>query len=230
MSCALILFAKAPRLGGVKTRLETALSAKRVRRLYVAFVMDTLAMARRVRGVQRRVIAFTPSNGEQLLRRAIGRQASGFEFLPQQGDDLGERMRRAFWESFQHGAKRTVIIGTDSPTLPARLVEEAFAALLRDDVVLGPSTDGGYCLIGANRDRSAVIHRVHRDIAWSTERVFEQTIAAARRARLKVHLLAPWYDVDEASSLPFLKAHLSALAASGVKELPRHTYRALRGL
>lgn len=228
MNQALLIFAKSPRLGTVKTRLQAAHSAAQVRRLYVAFLRDTLEMARRVRGVDRRVIAFTPHDGEALLRRTLGQRAKGFEFVPQHGNDLGERMRHAFLESFQQGARRTVIIGTDSPSLPARLVEEAFAALACCDLVLGPSMDGGYYLIGFRVQRSAFRVRFLDDVEWSTERVLEQTVAKAKRAKLKIHLLAPWYDVDDATSLRFLRTHLNALATSGSRELAINSWRALK--
>jgi|ERR1051326_4201909 rSAM/selenodomain-associated transferase 1 len=231
VSNALIIFAKAPRLGTVKTRLQSMLPAKTVRTLYIAFVRDTLAMVQRVRDVQRTIIAFTPADGAPLFRRAIGRAADGFEFIPQAGRDLGERMRHAFTQSAAEGSKRTVIIGTDSPSLPPRSVEEAFAVLARNDLVLGPSTDGGYYLIGVRRQRSEVRMRfLTSGIEWSTDRVLEQTVIAARRAKLKIRLLAPWYDVDDETSLQFLRTHLKALAACGSPELSQHSWRVLRQL
>jgi len=224
----LVLFAKAPRLGQVKTRLLSVLSPLRVRSLYIAFLRDSVATARRVSGVHRFAIAFAPADGERLLRQELGRMARGWSFLPQRGGDLGERMRRAFVENFQQGAKRIVILGADSPTLPARLVENAFAALQTADVVLGPSTDGGFYLIGVRRLKAeGRMSFLERGIEWSTERVLEQTIAAARRAKLKLHLLDPWYDVDDAASLRFLRTHLCALAACRSGEFPKHTWRAL---
>lgn len=226
----LIIFAKAPRRGTVKTRLQAALPENRVRALYVAFVKDTLAMAQRVCGVGQQMIAFTPPDGEPMLRRTLGATAKNFKFVPQYGADLGERMRGAFKPSFEHGATSVVIIGTDSPSLPARLVEEAFAALARCDLVLGPSMDGGYYLIGVRNQKSETRMRFLDGIEWSTERVLEQTIAKGRSARLRVHLLPPWYDVDDAGSLRFLYTHLAAMAACGSDELPRHTWSALKKL
>ena len=138
-------------------------------------------------------------------------------------------MANAFRASFGQRATQTVIIGTDSPSLPARLVDEAFAALARADLVLGPTTDGGYYLIGLrSQDSGARMGFLSTGIEWSTERVLEQTIANARRARLRVALLAPWYDVDDDASLRFLRTHLRAMAACGSKELPKHTWQALR--
>jgi uncharacterized protein len=225
---SLIIFAKSPRLGTVKTRLQSEHPARFVRQLYIALLRDTLTMARHVPGVRRRVIAFTPRDGEALLRRTLGAQAKGFEFVPQYGHDLGERMANAFEQSFREGATRTVIIGTDSPSLPTRLVEEAFAALRRNDLVLGPSTDGGYYLIGVRSQKSGVSMQLLSGVEWSTERVLQQTITNARRAKLKIYLLDPWYDVDTEASLRFLQAHLSAMMASGSKELPDYTRRVLR--
>jgi rSAM/selenodomain-associated transferase 1 len=225
----LILFAKAPRLGTVKTRLQETLPARRVRELYLAFLRDTLALARRVRGLERRVVAFTPADGEPMLRRMLGQDARGFEFRPQHHGNLGARMGSAFAQSFEAGAARVVIIGSDSPTLPTRMIEEAFAALENADLVLGPTTDGGYYLIGSRQPRlPGGLQFLAGPIEWSTARVFEQTVRAARRRRLKLALLAPWYDVDDAAGLAVLRRHLRALAACGASNLPIHTLRSLR--
>lgn len=233
MDSALIIFAKSPRLGAVKTRLQSELSANKIRRLYIAFLHDTLSAALQARAARRRVIAFTPRDGKDSLHRAIGRVAAEFDFVPQREGDLGIRMEHAFSESFARRATRTVIIGTDSPSLPSSYVEDAFAALKRNDLVLGPSMDGGFYLVGIRRAaacRALALKRLFHRVDWSTNRVLQQTIRNAKRDRLRIHLLPPWYDVDDADSLRFLRVHIDALIASGIKDVAPHTARLLQHL
>lgn len=202
-----------------------------VRRLYVAFLFDTLRLSRRVRGIDARAVAFTPEDGAPLLRRVLGSQAHGFSFVKQHGHDLGVRLRNALAAGFRNGAGRVVIIGTDSPSLPPRLIEEAFESLDGADVVLGPTTDGGYYLIGVRMPGSTGrLAFLDVGIEWSTGRVLRQTIAAASRAKLRTQLLAPWYDVDEPGDVRFLQTHLAAQRFLKGHAAARRTDAALFGM
>jgi hypothetical protein len=130
------------------------------------------------------------------MRECIG---PAVDVIAQRGADLGERMACTFEDVFRLGAESVVVIGSDLPDLPVRLVEGAFAALRRrqDGVVLGPAADGGYYLIGMNR-----LHRsLFREIDWSTGDVLAQTLEAARARSLDVRLLDIWRDVDDAPAL-----------------------------
>jgi rSAM/selenodomain-associated transferase 1 len=137
---------------------------------------------------------------------------------PQAEGDLGARMRAFFEWAFASGATRVVLIGSDSPTLPIPFVEEAFAALAQHPVVLGPTLDGGYYLVGADCQSvgeavlrpAASVPPIFERIDWSTSAVFEQTVERLRAAGLPYHVLPPWYDVDELADLARLKQELDA--------------------
>lgn len=190
----LVVFVKAPVPGRVKTRLRPPLSFAQAARLYRAFVKDTLASAAKVPGTGVKV-AYAPSDDHPALDWIDSRARPGF-FL-QQGADLGRRLENAFAKCFSAGADKTVIIGSDTPHLGPGLMEKAFSALDRADVVLGPAKDGGYYLIGLRRSRPLLFE----NIPWSTGKVFTETAARARRARMKVFPLPALFDIDTASDL-----------------------------
>ena len=113
--------------------------------------------------------------------------------------DLGERMKNAFMEAFDSGFKRVVLIGSDIPGLTLEFIEEAFTSLKEKDVVIGPSFDGGYYLVGF-RDKK-FSPQVFKGIPWSTERVFEETMKILEREGLTVHALKPLRDIDKIDDL-----------------------------
>jgi len=121
---------------------------------------------------------------------------SGMIFSQQEPGNLGERMQTAFLKSFQSGRRRIVLVGTDIPGLSIDLMHKAFDALTRHDVVIGPSIDGGYWLIGMKHP-----FNLFQDIAWGTETVFAQTIALAKKEGLGVFLLDPLTDIDTGEDL-----------------------------
>ena len=127
------------------------------------------------------------------MRRWLG---AGLAYRRQAPGDLGRRMRRAMADAFGAGCRRVVIIGTDCPSLSAEHVGEAFDALREHDLVLGPSSDGGYWLIGLRAPAE-----VFEGVAWGTPQVLEATLALARREGLSVRLLAELADVDRAEDL-----------------------------
>ncbi|MHC4738892.1 MAG: TIGR04282 family arsenosugar biosynthesis glycosyltransferase, partial [Planctomycetota bacterium] len=120
----------------------------------------------------------------------------------QSGKDLGERMKNAFLRTFGNNFTRVIIIGSDSPDLPADYINLAFSALLTHDVVIGPSDDGGYYLIGFCK--KAFLPGALEGIGWSGESVCEQTIRILRKYKRKVYLLPQWYDVDTVADLKLL--------------------------
>jgi len=146
--------------------------------------------------------------------------------MPQSSGDLGSRMSKVFKDLFAWGYESAVIIGADSPTLPLSHLRAAFAALERNPVVLGPSLDGGYYLIGLRAPQPELF----KGIAWSTNQVLSQTIERVNQLGLQVQCLEPWYDVDTVDALNFLVSHLRLLMASGRADLPRQTVDTLRQL
>ena len=169
MSTCAVLFAKKPVPGAVKTRLQSHLSASEAARLYEALLLDCATALHATRAVIK-VIAFAPTDAEAALHGLLSPIGS-FEYAPQSEGDLGQRMEGLIQWAFARGGERVVIIGSDSPSLPARYIDEGLALLREKEVVLGPSTDGGYYLVGRRKGES----RIFQDVAWSTGMVFEQT-------------------------------------------------------
>ena len=221
---SLIVFVKNPIPGAVKTRLQTRYAPDQVAALYTAFVRDVLARAESI-DVDRRVVAFDPPDAESEVRALFGRKAL-WQFVPQVQDDLGVRMREALVQQLDAGASATVLIGTDIPSLPAHHITQAFDLLRAKDVVLGPSTDGGYYLVGVSKSTPEIFE----DVEWSTPSVLSQTIDRVQRAGHTLGLVPPWFDVDTPDELDFLLAHAHAtLLATGIDPLP-HTHACLSNL
>ena len=182
------VFGKYWRAGSVKTRLARDLGAEAASELYRVFLATVL---RRFAALgDQRWLAFTPAAEEQAFRDL----AQGhWQLLAQSSGDLGERMQAYFDHAFAAGARRAVLIGSDSPSLPASYVAEAFAQLDHCPVVLGPSTDGGFYLIGA----AGTMPRILKGIPWSTADVLECTAERLANTNTPCSHLPPWYDIDE---------------------------------
>ena len=210
---ALLIFARAPLPGETKTRLIPALGAEEAAELYRCFLLDAFTQARTVLA-ESVVFAAAPEHVPMLsaLREEISLPA---EVMVQSGRDLGERMLNAFRKVFHLGYRSAVIVGTDVPSLPWQRVAEALSLAPERDVVLGPCLDGGYYLVGMH----AVIPRLFEEVTWGTRTVLVDTLRRARRLKLKVSLLEPWYDVDTPHDVEVLRAHLTALNLSG-DEIP----------
>lgn len=210
----LVVFARSPFLGRVKTRLTPPLTPAEALVFHRALVEDTLERLER----------WTRSGLERwlYLSEALSMQldvAPAWRSRVQTGDDLGERMEDAFRRANEDGRDRVVILGSDSPTLPLDYLDQAFDLLGTNDVVLGPADDGGYYLVGT----SVLVPEMLRGIAWGSSRVLEQTTRALSRAGRSFHLLPSWYDVDTAQDLLRLEQELERLRSVGPAELPRRT-------
>lgn len=184
---------KAPRAGQVKTRMTPPLTPEEAAALNICFLRDmagaiSIAAAK---GNARGFAVYTPAGAAGAYTEIM---PADFHLLTQRGEALGERMMFAFEDLFRLGLASVCLIGSDSPTIPPEVFTEAAAILEQPEntVVLGPTEDGGYYLIGLNRMQPGLF----KDIAWSTESVFKQTCESARQLGLKVHLLPTWYDVD----------------------------------
>lgn len=194
-SRSLIIFAKKPVPGGVKTRLSPPLTGEEAAELYSCMLKDTLAMAAGLDGVTP-VLYFQEEQGAAEYFSAL---APGMESLPQKGTHLGERMKRAFSSRFECGFRSVAIIGSDSPDLPPEYVFEAFNLLDNEqvDLVLGPAEDGGYCLMGLKMARDELFC----GITWSSGEVLAATVERAKDSCLGVSLLPMWHDIDTADDL-----------------------------
>ena len=219
---ALIVFAKVPEPGRVKTRLSPPLTPHQAAALYDAFLRDALdryagrdaALGPDPFGLGRPVDVRLYLGG--LAADAAppdGLVPPGVALFRQRGDGLGARMMRAFVETFAAGYDRAVVVGTDHPTLPLALIGEAIRQLEAPlTAAVGPSEDGGYTFLGLN-DVSPVLF----DMDYSHDAVFDDTIERIAEAGMTPVVLPAHYDVDDAASL----ARLQAEAAAGADVGPR---------
>jgi rSAM/selenodomain-associated transferase 1 len=188
----LAVFARPPIEGQVKTRLSPALSPALARALYEGMLSDTLVTAAGAAADER--IVFWADAAPVAPRPA---RPAGMLERQQAGGDLGGRLAEAFSALLEGPGARGIVIGTDCPDLDAALIDEAFGALERADVVIGPASDGGYYLIGLARPAPGLF----AGIDWSTERVLDQTMAAAAAESLSVARVRVLDDIDTPADL-----------------------------
>lgn len=203
---ALILFARDPVLGKVKTRLSPFLEEGVILKLYTCFLRGSLDNIRQVENVDR-FVGVAPSNESGFFTGALG---SDIRMFVQEGEHLGDKMRSAIQDRFAEGYERVVIIGSDSPSLPVSYINWAVGS--DKDIVLGPSTDGGYYLIGM---RGKVLE-VFKDVNWGTETVLQETCEHLVQNGANLELLPVWYDVDTPEDLKFFKTHLELIEQAGL--------------
>jgi rSAM/selenodomain-associated transferase 2/rSAM/selenodomain-associated transferase 1 len=191
---AVVMMARAPWTAG-KTRLFPNVGDAEHAALRHAMFFDTLDVLRSIRDVDH-IIACEPPEACEKLRELAG---PGVDVIAQRDGDIGRRMASCFEDTFRLGSESVVLVGSDVPDLPARVIQRAFTALRRrtNRVVLGPAVDGGYYLIGMNGPHIGIFDRID----WSSNRVLAQTLDAAKRLGLDVVLLEPRVDADDADAL-----------------------------
>ena len=215
---------KNPVPGQVKTRLTPHLSAEQAASLYQAFLVDWCNALFTISAAHR-VIAYTPPESLGDLQTLIGEEPV---YIPQQGATLGERLIAAARWAYDQGYVKFLFVGSDSPTLPIQYVENALDLLESRDVVIGPSVDGGYYLIGFSKPgASLLIPTVFEEITWSTDVVFHQTLGKIHEINAQLGLLPPWYDVDTPEGLQLLRDHLLAMDLAGGSIPAPQTYSKL---
>jgi rSAM/selenodomain-associated transferase 1 len=223
----LVLFAKAPIAGSTKTRLARERGDRDAVLLSAGFLLDTVELCARWRcertavDQNRRVVLYASPHVEDPLLAEAARRA-GARLEVQQGADLGARLRHAFEAEYERGARAVCAIGADSPSLPLHLLDEAFRALAWERVVIGPTFDGGYWLIGAQRPAPDLF----TDVPWSTPAVVPRTVNRLRATGIEPHLLPFWYDIDEAADLERLVWHAGSVRARSPEKLSA-TWQAL---
>ena len=208
MKTCLIVFVKNPRPNQVKTRLLPVLTAEQAASLYRAFLTDWCNLLCTLPDIDQ-IIAYTPPDCQPDLEKLIGKHAT---YIPQKGNELGERLTNATKWGIESGYEKIIIVGSDSPTLPKSFIIDAITALDSRDMAIGPSVDGGYYLIGfSSKNLANVVPFVFEGIEWSTAQVLQQTLAIIETRKVTLKLLPPWYDVDTPEDLEFLSAHLRAI-------------------
>ena len=209
----LVIMAKQPAVGRTKTRLCPPLTPVEAVALYEALLRDTIMLAASLEGIQL-AIAVTPPEAVDAFQHI---SPPGTLLLPVAGRDIGDCLNLVLGRLLATGSVPAIAMNSDGPTLPADYLRQAVARLNDVDVVLGPSEDGGYYLIGMSRPQPELFV----DVEWSSERVTAQTLARAGAMGLRVAVLPPWYDVDTVHDLGRLQADLASLP---VGALP-HTRR-----
>jgi uncharacterized protein len=216
---AVAIMAKTPLSGQVKTRLCPPLSHGEAAQLYQCFLRDKIAQVNILPRVAP-VVSYTPPESQPLFKDLT---PPHFLLLPQHGDDLGARIVFTFDQLFRQGYTQVIVIDSDTPTLPTAYLEQALRLIAahQNDVVLGPTEDGGYYLIG--------LRRLHRELfermPWSTSQVFPETRRRSDQAGLTVACTESWYDVDTPEDLARLKESL----AHRQDRLARQTQQFLQG-
>jgi uncharacterized protein len=217
---ALAVMAKAPVAGQVKTRLLPAVTAEEAAELFRALLMDQLKHLQDFDAADF-YLAFAPDEGRLLMENLA---PPCFGLFPQQGADLGARMEAVFKRLFDIGHKNIVLIGGDLPPVPLRYFAQAYAFLAESNprVVLGPSRDGGYYLVGCNQPTP----QIFQGMRWSHSAVLAQTQDKLSSLKIDYHLLPSWFDIDTPADLRYLRfACDSSLEKELANTLPllRHT-------
>jgi uncharacterized protein len=195
-----VVMAKAPRAGEVKTRLLPSLTPAEAASLAASFVRDTVKTAKEI--VANVLIAYAPADARIDLEPILPMDLLWFQ---QQGDNLGERLHSVATHVATLGFTPALILGADSPDMPIAFLREALDVLTagQADVALGPTQDGGYYLVGLR----SPVPGLFNNIAWSTSSAYRQTSDNAVALNLRLHVLPGWYDVDTPGDLDRLRSH-----------------------
>jgi len=195
----LVIMAKAPRLGEVKTRLTPSLTPTAVTAFYCCLLDDTLALARSLSDVE--VAIMCPDSDVKELAQLAGNQAT---VVAQKGEGLAAGLTSVFRHFAEGHQRRTIAFNSDSPHLPRSVLEDGFATLAAHDVVVGPTHDGGYYLVGAKASHPTLFARD----GMGTSSALERLLSRARDLALSVGFADPFYDIDIADDLTRLAAEL----------------------
>ena len=188
----LVIMAKAPRLGSVKTRLAKSLSLPAVTELYQCFLNDTIALGQALDKVE--VAIMCPASDVEDLSRAVPETV---RVVPQSGDGLAAALASVFTHFTDSGRQRIIAFNSDSPHLPVSVLETAFDLLTTCDLVVGPTHDGGYYLVGAKASHSGLFAAD----GMGTANALEALLKRASNLNLSVRVLDPFYDIDVAEDL-----------------------------
>ena len=186
----LVVVAKAPVPGEVKTRLHPKLTIDEATDLYRCFLQDRIKEIGRLTEIDL-AISYTPEESKEYFSRFI---TNGFHLFPQRGKNLGERLSNIFKDKLADKYDAVSIIDSDTPDLPRSIVQQSFQLLMSNgvDAVFGPCDDGGYYLVAMRRPQPDLFQH----IPWSTEAVLAATLERASAIGLKAELLPRWNDLD----------------------------------
>lgn len=201
---AALVFSKAPVSGEVKTRLVPDVSYENAALLHEAFVLDTVE---KIAGQGSLDLWGACSPDKEHPFFVSLNERFGLKTFDQTEGDLGQRMKAGIDFLNCRGYEKILVLGSDSPSLPMEILGEALEQLDKNQIVLGPSIDGGYYLLGVCGEPADIFS----GIEWGSSSVFNETLERLKKAKVKYSVLPYWYDVDTIQELRFLSIHLSAL-------------------
>lgn len=185
---------KYPTVGDVKTRLGESMGYDEAAKLYKCFLKDTVEKVKQL-GIPF-FVYYTPDDMEEKFKQLLG---ENLEYVPQKGVDLGERLYNGFKTSALMEYPAAIALASDVPDLPVSILRKSVKKLESYESVLGPSSDGGYYLIGLREQ--AVTWKLFHGINWSTETVYRETLDAIEKEDISIHYLEPWDDVDKVTDI-----------------------------
>jgi rSAM/selenodomain-associated transferase 1 len=192
---ALILMSRIPIPGETKTRLMKVLSGEECAQIHRCFLMDIFDALEKIKGATDVFLTYTPEDSLGIIKGLVPEWVSSF---PQKGGNLGDRMRNSIETLLNRGYKKVILIGSDIPDISAKDIDNAFTALDVQDVVLGPTFDGGYYLIGMKKTHTELFND---NLKWGHKSVFEATVDIANKCSLKVGLASKYRDIDDEKDL-----------------------------
>jgi uncharacterized protein len=204
----LVIMAKAPKLGTVKTRLTNSLPPSAVTALYRCLLEDTLALAKSLTGVE--VAVMCPAPDQSDLTRLFG---NAVQIVPQTGQGLAAGLTSVFRHFTDAGRRHIIAFNSDSPHLAPSVLDHAFELLGTHDLVIGPTEDGGYYLVGAKADHPSLFE----NDGMGTKTALERLTARAKTLELSAGFTDPFYDIDVASDLIVLAGELRLAPAKAPK-------------
>lgn len=190
----ILFFVKDPVKGEVKSRLAAALDETIAAELYKNFVLDMLTTLTACDA--QCLICVSPQSATGKFREWLG---AGYDYLPQEGNNLGERMKNSFIKAFSLQYKNVILIGSDIPDLPPSLLKQAFRMLAANGAVVGPAHDGGYYLIGFRND--TFVPEVFDTMQWGGKSILRSTLNRLNKRKCRVHRLPAWRDIDTLADL-----------------------------
>ena len=216
----MVIFARAPRLGRVKTRLVPLLTAGQALNLHLACLHATARLVASLPPTIQKFIYLSERIKPQQLKQ-LHRLAT-VSLRWQRGRDLGGRLEAMFGELFEKGYQRVAVIGSDNPTLPRARLLQALRVLHHVPVVIGPTEDGGYYLLGCRKvqvGKRIRLPDIFDGIAWGTSKAYAQTLKRLRRDRVAFGVLPRWYDVDRPADLTRLRCEVAERRSSYLRPL-----------
>jgi hypothetical protein len=208
MNRTLVIMAKAPRLGSVKTRLAKILPIQAVTELYRCLLNDTIALAQALDHVE--VAVMCPASDVEDLSRAVVKTV---RVVPQTGDGLAAGLASVFAHFAALGRQRIIAFNSDSPHLPVSVLETAFDVLTNCDLVVGPTHDGGYYLVGATAPHPGLF----TSDGMGTANALDSLLERASNLELSVRVIDPFYDIDVAADLSQLADELQRMPGKAPK-------------